>query len=73
MPKRETEVGNDGVFAERIRTAIVASGRPLTHLAKDADMDDGMLSRFMRNQRDLTMRSMERLCSVLGLDLLPKK
>lgn len=59
--------------SEQLREAIRAGGQSLCQIAKACGVDDGALSRFMRDERGLTTRSVDRLCQHLGLELRPIK
>lgn len=56
-------------LSEQLREAIRRSGLSLYRLGRECGVNDGQLSRFMRRQRDLTTRSVDRLCKYLGLEL----
>jgi hypothetical protein len=56
-------------MTELIQSAIRDSGLPLLKIAWLAGIDQGQLSRFMRNERQLTLPVVEQLCDVLGLEL----
>src|SRR5437763_15273097 len=58
----------------QLREVIQADGRSLNQLAKDAGLDSGRLSRFMRGERDINFEAGCRLCDVLGVGFrLPKR
>ena len=59
--------------SEQLRQAIRDSGLSYYRLARECGVSDGGLSRFMRNERDLTARSIDRICSFLGLELRQSK
>jgi plasmid maintenance system antidote protein VapI len=52
-----------------IRQAIKADGRSLYRLAKDSGVSDAVIVRFVNRQRDLNLRTADRLCHALGLSL----
>jgi transcriptional regulator with XRE-family HTH domain len=56
-----------------LQEAIRDSGLSLKALAERAGMDIGQLSRFMRNERTITLPAAAKLCAVLGLELKPRK
>jgi hypothetical protein len=60
-----------GNMTNLIQAAIRESGLPLLKIAWMAGIDPGQLSRFMRNERQLTLPVAEQLCDVLGLELKP--
>ncbi len=66
MAKRES-------FDDRIRRAIAADGRSLYRLAKDAGMDIAPLQRFVKAEQTLRLPTAEKLCGILGLDLVKAK
>ena len=57
----------------QLRQAIRDSGLSLCQLAKATEVDDGILSRFMRRERGLTTKTLDRLCKHLGLELRESK
>ena len=68
MAKQQTEPA----LVEGLRGAIQDSGQSLNQLGKQAGVDHGRLSRFVRGERDLTLAAAGRLCHVLGLRLVGK-
>jgi transcriptional regulator with XRE-family HTH domain len=56
-------------LAEPIRSAIRRDGRSLNQIAQATDVSEGVLSRFMRGERDITLGTAEKLCKLLGLKL----
>jgi len=52
-----------------IREAIKNSGLTLNQLADRAGIDQSQLSRFMRNERGLTLTTLEALLDALGLEV----
>ena len=61
------------VFSDQLREAIRRSGQSLLGIAQATGVDDGILSRFMRNERGLTTRSIDKLCQYFGLELRESK
>ncbi len=57
-------------ITEQLRQTIRDSGRTLNNLGRQAGIDSGRLSRFMRGERDLTGAAMAKLCAALGLRLV---
>jgi transcriptional regulator with XRE-family HTH domain len=55
--------------SDQLRKAIGDSGESLCQIAGGSGVNDGILSRFMRGQRGLTTKSVDRLCEYLGLEL----
>ena len=56
-------------LSDQLRQAIRDSGQSLCHIAGECGVDDGILSRFMRGERGLTTKTLDRLCAYLGLEL----
>ena len=52
---------------ETLRAAIMNCDLTLPQLAGESGVDKGALSRFVRQQRSLTLRSVDRLANRLGL------
>ena len=61
------------LVSEQLRQAIRRRGESLLHIAGQTGVDDGSLSRFMRAQRGLTTKSVDRLCKYLSLELRESK
>lgn len=61
-PKRST-------LSDVIREAVTQDGRSLARLAQESGVSHTILSRFLRNERDITLGTAERLCRVLALEL----
>lgn len=59
-------------LAEQLRQAIENSDRSIYAIAKEAGMTQIQVARFMRHERDLTLKSASKICKVLGLDLQQK-
>jgi transcriptional regulator with XRE-family HTH domain len=56
-----------------IKATIVLDGRSLTQLARDARLSQPMVTRYMRGERSLTIRSMDRLLQALDLELVSRR
>ena len=65
MSKRKGRRG----LVDQLKQAIGNSGRSLNQLGRDAGIDPGRLSRFLRGERDLTLAAAEKICLALGLTL----
>lgn len=65
MPKRTQRVD----LIEQLQTAIRSCGVSLNELARQAGVNHGQLSRFVRGERTLTLPAASRVCQVLGLRL----
>lgn len=59
-------------ISETLRRQISDSGLSLVRLGKLSGTDDARLSRFMRQERGLSLVTVDKLCRVLGLRLLPE-
>ena len=59
--------------SEIIREAIRRDGRTLYRLALDSGVNSAVLGRFMRGERDLNLRTAERVCDAIGLEVRPKR
>ena len=60
-------------FDDRIRRAIKGTGKSLYRVAKDAGIDVAPLQRFMKCEQTLRLPTAQKLCGVVGLDLVPTK
>jgi len=60
-------------FEDALRRLIKASGMTPYQLARDADVAQSMLSRFLRGERGLSSATISRLMDVLRLEIKPKK
>lgn len=60
-------------ITDPLQKAIVADGRTLRALAEAAGLSAGILSRFTRRERTLTLPAADALADVLGLELRPRK
>jgi transcriptional regulator with XRE-family HTH domain len=64
--KRATDV------EQQLREAISDCGLSLNQLSQAAGVDRGMLSRFLRHERTLTLAVVAKVCKALGLSLVKK-
>ena len=60
-------------LAEQLRQAIKTSGMSLNQLQKETGVGRDRLSRFVREERDLTVYAAEQICRVLKLTLAEEK
>ena len=60
-------------LSEQLRRAIRDSEESLCHIARQCSVDDGALSRFMRKERGLTLKTVDALCKYLRLELRESK
>ena len=56
-------------LSDQLRRAIDASGKSRYRIAKDLDVSEATLSRFMSGERGLTLKLLDRLTEYLGLSL----
>lgn len=56
-------------ISDQLRDAINDSGLSVRALGKLADVDDGMIHRFLSGERGLTTPTLDKLCRALGLRL----
>jgi len=52
-----------------LRAAVILDGRPIVAIARDARLPHSVISRFVRGERGLTMRSFDRLATVVRLEM----
>lgn len=57
--------------SEQLRAAIHASGLTMYRIAKDGGLDPASVARFL-DGADLRSGSLDKICTVLGLELRPK-
>lgn len=60
-------------IVETLRKAMKNSGLNITQLEKLSGVDKGQISRFLNEERTLTLESAEKIAKVLGLELRPKE
>lgn len=63
---------NKGLEAQ-LREAIESSGISRNQLSQLSGVDPAQLSYFVHGQRSLTLKSAEKIATVLGLELRPIK
>lgn len=54
-----------------LRAAVILDGRPIVAIARDARLPHSVISRFIRGERGLTLRSFDRLAGVVRLEMRP--
>jgi hypothetical protein len=60
--------------SNQLRVAIKQADATLYRIAKDADVDWGMLRYFLNGTRpNIRIDTVDKLCECLGLELQPKK
>lgn len=60
-------------LAEALRQAITASEMSQATLAQETGIDPGVISRFIRGERSLSLETASKIADLLGLELRPKK
>jgi plasmid maintenance system antidote protein VapI len=60
------------MLADALRAAVRATGLPVNAVARAAGVPQPVLYRFMTGERDLTLRTAEKLAAHLGLTLQPE-
>jgi transcriptional regulator with XRE-family HTH domain len=63
MPKRVPDL------VEQLKIAIRESGMPLNQIEKASGVGREQLSRFLRDERTLTLPAVAKLCQALGYQL----
>jgi plasmid maintenance system antidote protein VapI len=56
-------------MAETLRKLIERTGKPVTTVARESGIPQPVLHRFMHRERDLTLRSADKLLAYFGLEL----
>jgi plasmid maintenance system antidote protein VapI len=59
-------------MAEILRRAVCASGQTVAAVSRGAGISQPVLHRFVKGERDLTLRTADRLAGYLGLELRPR-
>src|SRR3954454_14327402 len=67
--KRHTRAAQ-GSLSNRLREIIKGRGLTAYGLARDADLDPGVVQRFVTGRRDIRLETADRLVAALGLKLL---
>lgn len=58
---------------EIIRDAIKRDGRSMYRLALDSGVNSAVLLRFMAGERDMNLRTADKVCRAIGLELRSAK
>lgn len=56
-------------MSDRVREAIKTSGLTRYQIAKQSGVTEGALSRFVAGERDMTLRTLERIAPLIGVRL----
>jgi hypothetical protein len=54
---------------ETLKSAIVSDGRPVYRIAREAGVSQAILWRFVNGKRGISGATLDRVCSVMQLDL----
>ncbi len=60
-------------IVDTLRQAIEGSGLNITELSRKSKVDKGQISRFVNEERTLTLESAEKIAEVLKLELKKRK
>jgi DNA-binding phage protein len=71
--EEQVEAEKAMVASDVVRQAIEASGLSLAELARQAGINHGQLSRFMRGERSLTLATLDPLAKILRLRMVRGK
>jgi transcriptional regulator with XRE-family HTH domain len=66
-------VATNPSLTEQLRDAIRSSGESLNQLSRRCGIGRDRLSRFVRGERDLTVRAAAKICAALDLELVKIK
>jgi DNA-binding phage protein len=58
-------------LSDVIRETIERDGRTIYRLSLDSGVNQAVLGRFVRGERDMNLRTADRVCRALGLELRP--
>jgi plasmid maintenance system antidote protein VapI len=60
-------------MADQLKKAIRSTGKTVNAVAVEAGVPQPVLHRFMTGERDLTLRTAQKLADHFGLELRPRK
>lgn len=63
----------DFPVSDEVRRSIRGSSRSQADLSRATGLSESSLSRFVAGRRGLSLRSIDRLCQILGLQIVPKE
>ncbi len=61
------------LLSDQIRGAIRETSVTPAELSRATGVAESSLSRFLAGRRGLSLRSIDRLCQILGLQIVPKE
>jgi plasmid maintenance system antidote protein VapI len=70
--KKPSKRRDDGSFAAILRAAVTDSGASLYRLSADTGIGQDQLSRFVRSDRSLSLKTAAKLAESLGYTLVKK-
>jgi transcriptional regulator with XRE-family HTH domain len=73
IPEEAASEQKEPGVVEQLKEAIRQDGRSLNKIGKACGVSADQLSRFMRDKRDLTFQTVERICNELGLRLTSQR
>ena len=59
-----------GVISGQLRAMIRARGETASELGRQAGVDPGVIQRFLNEERDIRVETLDRLAEVMGLRLI---
>ena len=59
-----------GVIGTQLRAMIRARGETASELGRQAGVDPGVIQRFLNEERDIRVETLDRLAEVMGLRLI---
>jgi plasmid maintenance system antidote protein VapI len=60
-------------MADQLRKAMRTSGKTVNAIAVESGIPQPMLHRFLKGERDLTLRTAQKLADYFGVELRPKE
>lgn len=61
------------ILREAIKARLAETGQSVNSLAREAGIDEGYLSRFLRKEKSMGLPTADKLCKLLGLELRPRE
>ncbi len=61
------------LISETLRRALADSGQNIMELEQATGVDNGILSRFLRDERSITLPTADKLARHLGLELVQRE
>ncbi len=58
-------------FSDQLRQALRDSGKSMYRISMETGLDKGVLSKFLRGLRGVSLDSVDVLCEHLGVELAP--